>query len=86
MAETVQLISNYGLSIFLSGCFIYQYFKAQNYNISREEKLYSLIDILSKELPEINKNIEDVKDEVTNLKEKLKFNNQEGVAHERFKR
>lgn len=60
MTELAQTISNYGLSIVLSGAFLYQYFKAQRYNERREEKLYALVDQLSAYLPDIKEEIEEV--------------------------
>lgn len=70
MTEIATLITNYGLSVVLSGLFIYQYFKAQKYNEQREEKLYALVDQLSQELPALKREIEQTKDDIIDAIEK----------------
>ena len=64
-AEVVQnLYVNYGIL----GCVVVAFFLLLWWVIKtskeREDKLYSIIETLSKELPEIRKNLEEIKDKL----------------------
>lgn len=66
-AEVVQnLYVNYGIL----GCVVVAFFILLWWVVKtskeREDKLYSIIETLSKELPEIRKNLEEIKDKLFN--------------------
>lgn len=68
MSEMIDIIANYGLTVVICGLFFWQYFKQQDYNREREEKLYSVIDTMSKTLPEIKNKVDSISDEVREMK------------------
>ena len=60
MVEITKLIANYGMAVVVCGLFVWQYMRQQKYNEVREEKLYSVIDAMSKLLPEIRDDVQKI--------------------------
>lgn len=60
MVEMTKLIANYGMTVVVCGLFVWQYMRQQKYNEVREEKLYSVIDAMSKLLPEIRDDVQKI--------------------------
>lgn len=60
MVEITKLIANYGMTVVACGLFVWQYMRQQKYNEVREEKLYSVIDAMSKLLPEIRDDVQKI--------------------------
>lgn len=60
MVEITDLVANYGMTVIVCGLFVWQYMRQQKYNEVREEKLYSVIDAMSKLLPEIRDDVQKI--------------------------
>ena len=60
MVEITNLVANYGMTVIVCGLFVWQYMRQQKYNDVREEKLYSVIDAMSKLLPEIRDDVQKI--------------------------
>ncbi len=60
MVEITKLVANYGMTVVVCGLFVWQYMRQQKYNEVREEKLYSVIDAMSKLLPEIRDDVQKI--------------------------
>lgn len=60
MVEITKLVANYGMTVIVCGLFVWQYMRQQKYNEVREEKLYSVIDAMSKLLPEIRDDVQKI--------------------------
>lgn len=60
MVEITNLVANYGMTVIVCGLFVWQYMRQQKYNEVREEKLYSVIDAMSKLLPEIRDDVQQI--------------------------
>lgn len=60
MVEMTDLVANYGMTVVVCGLFVWQYMRQQKYNEVREEKLYSVIDAMSKLLPEIRDDVQKI--------------------------
>lgn len=60
MVDTTNLVANYGMTVVVCGLFVWQYMRQQKYNEVREEKLYSVIDAMSKLLPEIRDDVQKI--------------------------
>lgn len=60
MVEITNLVANYGMTVVVCGLFVWQYMRQQKYNEVREEKLYSVIDAMSKLLPEIRDDVQKI--------------------------
>jgi hypothetical protein len=60
MVEITNLVANYGMTVIVCGLFVWQYMRQQKYNEVREEKLYSVIDAMSKLLPEIRDDVQKI--------------------------
>lgn len=60
MVEMTKLIANYGMTVIVCGLFVWQYMRQQKYNEVREEKLYGVIDAMSKLLPEIRDDVQKI--------------------------
>lgn len=60
MVEITNLVANYGMTVIVCGLFVWQYMRQQKYNEVREEKLYSVIDTMSKLLPEIKEDVQQI--------------------------
>lgn len=60
MVEMTKLVANYGMTVVVCGLFVWQYMRQQKYNEVREEKLYSVIDAMSKLLPEIRDDVQKI--------------------------
>ena len=60
MVEMTKLVANYGMTVIVCGLFVWQYMRQQKYNEVREEKLYSVIDAMSKLLPEIRDDVQKI--------------------------
>lgn len=58
--ETLDMVSNYGMTLVVCGLFVWQYMKQLKYNEEREEKLYSVIQTMSQILPEIKDKIDEI--------------------------
>lgn len=60
MVEITKLVANYGMTVIVCGLFVWQYMRQQKYNEVREEKLYGVIDAMSKLLPEIRDDVQKI--------------------------
>lgn len=60
MVEITNLVANYGMTVIVCGLFVWQYMRQQKYNEVREEKLYNVIDAMSKLLPEIRDDVQKI--------------------------
>lgn len=60
MVEITNLVANYGMTVIVCGLFVWQYMRQQKYNEVREEKLYGVIDAMSKLLPEIRDDVQKI--------------------------
>lgn len=60
VSNFTQLVATHGMTVVVCGLFVWQYMRQQKYNEQREEKLYRVIEAMSKILPEIKDDVQTI--------------------------
>ena len=67
LQQIIEAATQNGFSILLSCLFLWQWVKSQDRGDKREEKLYSVIDTLSAELPQIKDRLDRIESDIHDI-------------------
>lgn len=71
LAQIVQTVTDNGFPVVLSCLFLWQWLKSQNKADEREEKLYTVIESLSTEIPQIKDRLGQIENDIHDISKEV---------------
>lgn len=71
MQQIIEAATQNGFPVVLSCLFLWQWLKSQNRSDEREEKLYTVIDSLSTELPQIKDRLGQIENDIHDISKEV---------------